>query len=98
MQLEQQLRRQVEYVHSHDTWLQLNDTDGVVKVTPLYDWYAGDFKQFAGTVLQYVAEHSPAVASLTETENVQIKFLDYDWSLNSLENKRQRNSDRPNER
>ncbi len=82
--LEEQLAAQTRYVHTHDRWFQFDPRANVVKLTSLYDWYAGDFEQAAGSVLSYVANHSPALRQALEaSDKPRVEFLDYDWSLNA---------------
>jgi hypothetical protein len=47
-------------------------------LTSLYDWYGGDFRQAAGSVLAFVGRYAPEV----EGKKLKVRFLDYDWSLN----------------
>jgi hypothetical protein len=85
--LDEQLDDRTRYVHDHQTWLQYDSKENVVRLTPLYDWYGDDFRQVAGSVLQYVARYSPPIADLLEDgREPDVRFLDYDWSLNSRAN------------
>jgi len=85
--LEKQLEDQTQYVHSHDKWYRLDQADNTVYLTQLYNWYGGDFEQVAGSVLKYVADYDPKLKQILEQGNPpRIKWLDYDWSLNSQEN------------
>jgi len=87
--LEAQLQSQAAYVHSHPRWLQYEPGSDVVHLTALYDWYGGDFKQVEGPVLACAARYAPALAKdLAAGRTPRIAFLDYDWALNSKENKR----------
>jgi len=85
--LEKQLASQAQYVHSHDKWYRLDEQNNAVYLTKLYNWYGGDFEQAAGSVLKYVADFDPKLKQMLDAGNPpQIKWLDYDWSLNSQEN------------
>jgi uncharacterized membrane protein YdjX (TVP38/TMEM64 family) len=87
--LEEQLADQNRYVHSHDRWFRFEPEESVVHLTALYNWYGGDFEQVAGSVLEYAARHAPALREALDAGNeVTIRWLDYDWSLNSRENAR----------
>jgi len=86
--IDEQLADQTEYVHSHDRWLRFEPSENRLHLTKLYQWYGGDFEQVAGSVLQYVARYVPAVKDqLAKGEDIPIRWLTYDWSLNSVENK-----------
>ena len=54
-----------------------------------YKWYGGDFEQLVGTVLDYAAWYSPQLKQALDAERKpNIRWLNYDWSLNSKENAR----------
>ena len=85
--LETQLVSQSQYVHTHDRWIQIATDGRSVGLTSLYKWYGGDFEQAAGSVLKYAASQSPALKKLTDAgRSPAVSYLDYDWSLNSVEN------------
>lgn len=90
--LELQLAEQTHYVHTHPRWLVHSLGSGKIGLTQLYKWYGGDFVQVAGSILEFVAAARPDLAeSLGPTDGSNppaISWLDYDWSLNSLENRR----------
>lgn len=74
--LEEQLRSQETYVHHHERFLQVKP-DGLY-VTKLYEWYGSDFGDPLKYVLQQRRMNNPPD---------KLRFLPYDWSLNSVENK-----------
>lgn len=84
--LEEQLTAQAQYVHTHDRWFQFDTSANVVRLTSLYNWYADDFEQSAGSVLKYVAAYSPQLKQALDAGlKPSIEFLNYDWSLNTKE-------------
>jgi uncharacterized membrane protein YdjX (TVP38/TMEM64 family) len=86
--LEAQLADQTQYVHTHDRWFRFDSKSGIVKLTKLYDWYGDDSKQVVGTVLAYVGTHSKEIPAVLDAKKPpRIEWLDYDWRLNSRENK-----------
>lgn len=86
--LEAQLADQTVYTHSHDRWLVFDTSSNTLHLTALYDWYGGDFKVVADSVLDYVAEQAPAVRAAIEAGHTpEIIWLDYDWKLNDISNK-----------
>jgi uncharacterized membrane protein YdjX (TVP38/TMEM64 family) len=81
--LESQLEAQALYVHNQPRWLQLDAETGVVHLTPLYDWYGGDFTQSGQSVLDYAARYSqPLHRLMTSGRRPRVRFLPYDWRLN----------------
>jgi hypothetical protein len=87
--LEEQLADQAEYVHRHDRWFRLDPDSGTIRLTSLYDWYGGDFEQVAGSVLAFAARYRPDLESMLDSgREPNVRWLDYDWSLNSQENSR----------
>ena len=81
--LGEQLEAQARYVHERDRWFRLDPMSGTARLTSLYEWYAGDFEQVAGTVLKHAARYSPGLKRTLETgREPEVEFLDYDGSLN----------------
>jgi uncharacterized membrane protein YdjX (TVP38/TMEM64 family) len=86
--LEEQLDEQARSVHGDRRWFAFFHAGGkgVVQLTSLYRWYAGDFEQAAGSVLNFAARYSSELrAALGAGDRPRIEWLDYDWSLNNLE-------------
>lgn len=89
--LEQQLTRQTEYVHQHDTWFQFDAASQELKLTQLYNWYGGDFEQAAGSVIQFASQQSAELKALVaEGQTPSISWLPYDWTLNDKANQEPR--------
>ncbi len=85
--LDDQLDDQMRYAHSHDRWLRFDADAGVVYLTKLYDWYGGDFTQSGDTVEAYAAKYAPALKqALDAGRRVKVRWLEYDWNLNSVTN------------
>ena len=85
--LEEQLDDQTQYANTHERWFRFDPDKGIVHLTKLYKWYGGDFEQVAGTVLDYAARYSPQLKQALDAERKpNIRWLNYDWSLNSKEN------------
>lgn len=86
--LDAQLESQTVYVHHHDRWFVFDPEAGEVGLTKLYDWYGGDFEQSAGSVLDYVKQYSEELAGhIQEAGEPDIRWLEYDWTLNSQANR-----------
>jgi uncharacterized membrane protein YdjX (TVP38/TMEM64 family) len=89
--LEAQLAAQAEYVHRHLDWYAPDADLSEVGLTALYQWYGGDFEQVAGSVLEYVAGFDAKLGQALQAGNAPgVRFLDYDWALNDVANKRER--------
>ena len=81
--LDVQLADQALRVHASPRWFELDDDAGVVRLTPLYRWYAGDFEQAAGSVLDFAERSAPPLATMRAGGTApRIEWLAYDWSLN----------------
>ena len=81
--LESQLEGQARYSHEHDRWLRYEAGAETIELTSLYEWYGSDFEQVAETVLDYAASYSETLAGdLASGHRPQVRFLEYDWSLN----------------
>jgi uncharacterized membrane protein YdjX (TVP38/TMEM64 family) len=88
--LDEQLEGQARYVHSHRRWFRLTAAGGDVWLTPLYRWYRGDFEQVAGSVLGFASRYTRALKSVLDSGKAPaIRWLNYDWSLNSQDNRKE---------
>ena len=89
--LDNQLDEQAKYVHQHATWFQFDAQNKSLRLTKLYDWYGDDFEQDAGSVPQFAARYSAELRqALASDATPRVKWLPYDWKLNSIQNKRPR--------
>lgn len=87
--LDEQLDDQSRYVHAHDRWFEFDAQKALVRLTKLYDWYGDDFKQVAGSVLNFAARYSPELKKMIDGgTKPRIEWLDYDWKLNDKTNRR----------
>jgi Protein of unknown function, DUF547 len=85
--LEAQLQDQTAYTHAHDRWFRFDRANSTVYLTALYDWYGGDFKSVADSVLDYVTDQSPELrAAVDAGQEIEVRWLDYDWKLNDVSN------------
>ena len=84
--LEEQLADQAKYVHDSARYIDFDGT--TLKVTPLYDWYGGDFKKAAGSVLDYLAQQRPDVKrAMGNGTDIKLEFLPYSWDVNDVDNR-----------
>ena len=84
--LDEQLEAQSQYVHTHDRWFRYDPDPNTLWLTSLYNWYGGDFEQAAGSILSFVDRYSPRDHPIDNDVRPAIRWLDYDWTLNSREN------------
>ncbi len=81
--LDHQLDEQARFLNTDARWVRFDPQNNTVDLTSLYRWYPGDFEQAAGTILAFVARYNPALrATLDAGRTPQIRWLEYDWSLN----------------
>lgn len=84
--LEEQLEAQARFTHESERWLRYRAGADTIELTSLYEWYGGDFEQVAGSVLAYVGRYDDDLSSdLAAGHEPEVRFLDYDWSLNRQE-------------
>lgn len=62
--------------------------DGTVRMSAIFDWYRGDFKEIGGlegVIEKYVTDDDPRKArALEAARNDNLKFLDYNWDINLI--------------
>ena len=81
-EIDAQLEQQARFVHSDARWLRLDGT--TLHLTRLYQWYASDFEQVAGSTVEHAGRYAPDLAAaLADERQPSVEWLDYDWSLNS---------------
>lgn len=82
--LDAQLQEQAVYTHSQEDWYQFDQDRNVLRLTRLYDWYKSDFRQVAGSVLEYAARYDSSLAKALEAgRQPSIKWLEFNWEINS---------------
>jgi hypothetical protein len=69
---------------NEDQWVRVENDQ--VFLTKIFEWYADDFKQDGGSVLGFISGYRDTdlvegQADLVEGQ-VEVKIMDYDWSLN----------------
>ena len=64
--------------------VRLDHENGVLHLSQIFEWYAEDFEDTHGSVINFISEYLPeADAAFLKKEEVQIQYLKYDWSLNA---------------
>lgn len=56
--------------------------DGILKVSKIFSWYAGDFASAEGTVHAHLQRYAPA--SWGTITDKTLSYVHYDWNLNKL--------------
>lgn len=81
--LDAQLDDQALRTHSDERFFRFDEASNTLHLTPLYLWYAADFRKVDGSVLKHVRQYAKDVAAAMDRgDEPTIRWLDYDWSLN----------------
>jgi hypothetical protein len=87
--LDAQLEAQMVYCHNHERWFRIDANGQNVQLSSLYDWYRTDFASADRTVLEFIAPYvEPLRVALAAGVMPAVRFLDYDWTLNDVANRR----------
>jgi hypothetical protein len=55
-----------------------------VKISKIFSWFSGDFRLNGASVIDYLNKY----AKKSIDSNAKMDYLDYDWDLNGIENKK----------
>lgn len=58
----------------------IDDDNEVIVISPIFDWFADDFKGKSGSVVAFIAPYYSK--NPEDLKSYQIKYTNYDWSLN----------------
>jgi hypothetical protein len=70
-----------------NTGVEVDDDRGEIVTSSIFDWYGGDFGGEQGVLDFFIAHADPGLKESLEdarAKNYTMRFLPYDWSLNSL--------------
>ncbi|HZI32771.1 MAG TPA: DUF547 domain-containing protein [Candidatus Binatia bacterium] len=85
--LDKQLNDQARQFLANRNKNRVDQTAHVIYLSPIFKWYAGDFEKNAGSVLKFIKPFWPdserAELEKAGSDNFQIEYTDYDWSLNA---------------
>jgi hypothetical protein len=87
--LEETLRAQSYEFLSQPRGLQIDRSSTTLYLSSYFDWYAGDFEEVAGDVIDYVLRYAAGedAAWIREhRDEMTVRIMDYDWTLNSQQN------------
>jgi hypothetical protein len=78
--LDRQLDDQARAFLADESKNRFDSATNTVYLSPIFDWFRADFRAVAGSLPAYVARFmdDPGVSRA----NVEVKFTEYDWSLN----------------
>lgn len=81
--LEEQLSRNTLAFFADPTKCSVDSTQNELHLSPILNWFAADFGASTPAVLQRIANWLPeSTQAVAQSKDVQVKYLDYDWSLN----------------
>jgi len=83
-QLDDQMRR---WLADPAKGLRVDRASGTLHLSRVFDWFAEDFER-GGGVLAFVSRYAPASERewlAARGDEVRIRYLPYDWSLNALD-------------
>lgn len=81
--LEEQLSRNTLAFFADPTKCSTDAANNELHLSPILNWFAADFGASTPAVLQRIANWLPESAqAAAQRKGVQVKYLDYDWSLN----------------
>jgi hypothetical protein len=82
--LDQQLNDRARAFINDPTRNRFDRQNKVASLSMIFKWYEREFIGHSGSVLRYIAQYvsDPALARDLTTNRYDIRFLDYDWSLN----------------
>ena len=59
-------------------------TEGKIRTSQLFNWFAEDFEESAGSVRAYLAKYTDGkVKEALGDEEVEVEFTEYDWAVNA---------------
>lgn len=79
--LEFQLEDQTQRTLQDSIFASYNNQTNTLRISSIFDWYAGDFGNNRKELIRFVNKHS----ALSIPEDARIVYADYDWTLNEQE-------------
>eukprot|EP00413_Alexandrium_margalefii_P040839 CAMPEP_0204602580 /NCGR_PEP_ID=MMETSP0661-20131031/56732_1 /ASSEMBLY_ACC=CAM_ASM_000606 /TAXON_ID=109239 /ORGANISM="Alexandrium margalefi, Strain AMGDE01CS-322" /LENGTH=282 /DNA_ID=CAMNT_0051613549 /DNA_START=35 /DNA_END=883 /DNA_ORIENTATION=+ len=66
--------------------MKLDRSAGVITLSKIFSWYAGDFEKAAGGVLDFILPYVPSPADrayiASHKASLRVEYFDYDWNAN----------------
>ena len=83
VKLEAQLEEQSREFLGDSSKNRLDAKNKTLYLSPIFDWFKGDFTAKSGTIEKFVTPYvSAAERKVIEKGGISIKYTDYDWNLN----------------
>jgi len=81
--LEEELEAAARAFISDPTKVRLDRSEGVLLVSPIFDWFGEDFDRAAGNRIDFIRRYlGEADAAFVARGDVSLRYLDFDWTLN----------------
>lgn len=84
--LDEQLNDQAKRFMANRSKNRVDAANQTIYLSPIFKWYSEDFQKKAGSVLQFIQPLWPkderTELEATGAANFEIRYTDYDWSLN----------------
>lgn len=86
--IEQQLADQMARTNGSERWFAFLPEAGLLRLTQIYLWYAGDFQQVAGSLIDFVRRWAPELDAWCEENGTpRVLWLEFDWRHNGIEHR-----------
>jgi hypothetical protein len=94
--VEEQLERNARSFFADGSRFRFDPASGSLGLSPILDWYAGDFGGDPAERLRAIAPYLPdeKARQLAKDGKATVKFLDYDWGLNDRSTRASEPADR----
>ena len=80
--VDKQLEQQTRDFFNDKNHVFYSQSENVVRVSKIFQWYQGDFKSSAGSLKSYLYRELTKVKKRPAEENAVVDFFDYSWKLN----------------
>ncbi len=81
--LDKQLDEQAKKFLNDSSKNRVDANKGILYLSPIFDWFKGDFVKKSGSVEKFVAPYfNDSDRKAIESGKLKIKYTDYDWNLN----------------
>jgi hypothetical protein len=81
--LDDQLDEACNFALNDERWVKINDKE--ILISKIFDWYKGDFRTHSGSIREFIAKYRQKDLAAITDKTRDLKFMDYDWSLNKDE-------------
>ncbi|WP_419190654.1 DUF547 domain-containing protein [Saltatorellus ferox] len=90
--LSEQLDDQVQVWLGDSSRNQVVPVNGKIRVSKIFDWFEEDFGQGDAPIVRWIADHvgdeSTAKALRAQAAKIDVRYVDYDWSVNAQKGRR----------